>query len=516
MSRDRGRAVAGTAHQDRLEPVDLAQRPPIERVRQSFEHAVEMVERGISQRDYLAANYAMGRCRFHLAIHVDPAVQGPVRADEASEVDRLRALKARFERLRPLAPDGDEPSPAAQAEWLAKRGAPSAPEPATSRDEPRHGPATPVPSSSGAGAGEVVDAIGGPLFAHLRTREGLHQLFPPDPVYDQIEDTLGDLLNDPRFAAGFGIGAARGVYRAGNDLANAIPDTVRLIQELTASLIRSRAPLEWIAQKVDAIAAAPAALAADFVARWNASGSYERGSFRGEVTGYIVAQVAIMIATSGAGAAVAATGPYADVIQAARLLGDPIAVATMAGEIRVAAATAEAAQAVRAGGRAVDAASDLASEARVLTRERGPRPSLDGWMANKGTRLMSTSREQALRDLLDEAHGAGVVIHTDDEAQRLLDWAAAQEGVDRSSYHAVTIGDDIFVRPEHAENVRILREELIHVFQQRGGVSTAEIVEAEIAARLEMVRYRHRWGLTIDEVREMIREVRTMRRTGRY
>ena len=62
----------------------------------------------------------------------------------------------------------------------------------------------------------------------------------------------------------------------------------------------------------------------------------------------------------------------------------------------------------------------------------------------------------------------------------------------------------------------MLREELIHVFQQRAGISTAEIVDGEIVARLEMIRYRHRRGLTADEVREMIREVRIMRRTRRY
>jgi hypothetical protein len=108
------------------------------------------------------------------------------------------------------------------------------------------------------------------------------------------------------------------------------------------------------------------------------------------------------------------------------------------------------------------------------------------------------------------------VIQTDDEAQRLLDWAAGREGVPPENYHAVTSGDTIFVRPQHAENVRVLREELIHVFQQRAGAGTDQIVESEIEARLAMIRFRHTWAITNDEVREMIREVRQMRRTGRY
>lgn len=48
------------------------------------------------------------------------------------------------------------------------------------------------------------------------------------------------------------------------------------------------------------------------------------------------------------------------------------------------------------------------------------------------------------------------------------------------------------------------------------GASSAEIVEKEIEARLMMIRYRHKWGITADEIREMIQEVRMMRKTGRY
>lgn len=80
----------------------------------------------------------------------------------------------------------------------------------------------------------------------------------------------------------------------------------------------------------------------------------------------------------------------------------------------------------------------------------------------------------------------------------------------------MTIGDVIFVRPQYAENVRVLREELIHVFQQRGGMSVSDIVAQEIEARLMMIARRHQWSMTVDEVKEMIAEVRQMRKTGRY
>ena len=62
----------------------------------------------------------------------------------------------------------------------------------------------------------------------------------------------------------------------------------------------------------------------------------------------------------------------------------------------------------------------------------------------------------------------------------------------------------------------MLREELIHVFQQRGGMSVSDIVAQEIEARLMMIARRHQWSMTVDEVKEMIAEVRQMRKTGRY
>jgi hypothetical protein len=139
-------------------------------------------------------------------------------------------------------------------------------------------------------------------------------------------------------------------------------------------------------------------------------------------------------------------------------------------------------------------------------------------LASKATRLVHTPREVALRELLDEAQRAGVTIRADEEAQRLLDWAARAAGENPANYHAVTIGGDIFVRPQFADNVRVLREELIHVYQQSAGmeVSAQAVVGAEIEARLMMIARRHAWSMTNDEVREMIQEVRRMRATGRY
>ena len=82
------------------------------------------------------------------------------------------------------------------------------------------------------------------------------------------------------------------------------------------------------------------------------------------------------------------------------------------------------------------------------------------------------------------------------------------------NYRAATLGADIFVRPQYVGNIRILREELIHVQQQREGINS--VVEAEIQARELMIQARDRWGITDGNVQDMMREIEQMRQTGRY
>jgi hypothetical protein len=154
---------------------------------------------------------------------------------------------------------------------------------------------------------------------------------------------------------------------------------------------------------------------------------------------------------------------------------------------------------------------------KAVTRAaRTTRRADDVAMANKGKVPIYTPRERALREAFDDAAEQGIRIHSDDEAEALLDFMARRHGEAPENFHAVTLGDDIFIRRDHADNVRVLREEMIHVSQQRGGISTADVVQGEIDARLEIIANRHRWSITNDEVREMIQEVRKMRATGRY
>jgi hypothetical protein len=131
--------------------------------------------------------------------------------------------------------------------------------------------------------------------------------------------------------------------------------------------------------------------------------------------------------------------------------------------------------------------------------------------------MVTKPREQALKELLDQAKAGGIEIRADEEAQQYLDWCAKRAEAPPEAFHAVTLGDLIFVRPEHAASVRVLREELIHVEQQqRPPDEQPGPLEAEIEARLMMIHNRYQWGITQEEVQEMLEEVRKMKETGKY
>ena len=139
-------------------------------------------------------------------------------------------------------------------------------------------------------------------------------------------------------------------------------------------------------------------------------------------------------------------------------------------------------------------------------------------MFSKGEAVAARSRPEALNDVLNDIKKAGVEVRADQEAEEYLNYCARQHGMDPSKMHACTLGDDlIMVRAEHADNPRILREELIHTEQAKGGlVSSASVVDNEIAARQQMIENAEKWGITPDEVAEMQRDIEHMQTTGTY
>ncbi len=132
------------------------------------------------------------------------------------------------------------------------------------------------------------------------------------------------------------------------------------------------------------------------------------------------------------------------------------------------------------------------------------------------------ARAQALQDVYDEAERCGVQILTDadPEIKLYMDNAAKREGVPPEGMHAITLGDIILIRQQHAANVRVLREELIHTQQQREGFTVGPgrdtITAMELDARRQLLSNKDTWALTNEEVAEIEHEIATIQKRGRY
>ena len=342
-------------------------------------------------------------------------------------------------------------------------------------------------------------------------------------AWDAAKGSVGAVVDGAKYVAGLFVGLLDGAYNAVIDLFKGAVDMVEAVLEVVWNLVtgnpgRMREMASAWVEKMKAVWKHRGEIADEFLKKWNAELAWDRGLFHGEVLGLVIMTVLLILITMGEDAPAALSGiavrwpQLIKLLKTVDALGDVTTYLGAAAKVAklparaIAAVRRDAAKAERAASKAATSGAEAEQELAKLSTV----------MANKGSRLVHTPRAQALHELLEEARRASVVIHSDEEAQRLLDWAARTAGAEPHTFHAVTIGDDIFVRPEHLANVRVLREELIHVFQQRAGASSAEIVEKEIEARLMMIKYRHKWGITADEIREMIREVRTMRKTGRY
>ncbi|NKX90013.1 hypothetical protein HGA10_22230 [Nocardia coubleae] len=135
---------------------------------------------------------------------------------------------------------------------------------------------------------------------------------------------------------------------------------------------------------------------------------------------------------------------------------------------------------------------------------------------------VAADRQQALQDVLADIARDGIEVRSDQEADEYLNFCARMQGIAPEDMHAVTLGDLIMIRPEHATDVRILREEWIHTRQNAAGEVSAgadgggSIVDNEIEAREMIIANRDKWAITDEEVEEMKREIAQMRETGRY
>jgi len=139
-------------------------------------------------------------------------------------------------------------------------------------------------------------------------------------------------------------------------------------------------------------------------------------------------------------------------------------------------------------------------------------PRRPGVLASQsGEEPSAISREQALNDVRADIMRAGATVSSSPDDVAYLDSRERAYGLPPGSMTAVTIGNIIVVRPEHADDVVALREELIHVQQQQSGLGGSTSVDAlEIAARREMIEKAEQWGITREQVAMLNAEIESI------
>ncbi|WP_298261225.1 hypothetical protein [uncultured Litoreibacter sp.] len=129
----------------------------------------------------------------------------------------------------------------------------------------------------------------------------------------------------------------------------------------------------------------------------------------------------------------------------------------------------------------------------------------------------AATRAEGLQNIRKQIaeEGAEIVTDSDPEIKRLLDYNARQMGMDPADIHAATIGDNVLIREAYKDNPRILAEELAHVRQQTSGrVSSMNIDAMEIEAREFVIENAREFGVTLDEISEMTREITHIKNNG--
>ncbi len=140
-----------------------------------------------------------------------------------------------------------------------------------------------------------------------------------------VADSLGDAIEVVTYAAGFTAGMIEGAWSAIVDLFKGAAEMVEAIAKLLLHLVtgnpgRIRDMLMKWADKMRSAWERRGQIADEFMKKWNAPGGWDRGQFQGEVLGWVMMTVLIIVLTAGSGAAASAGSLAARFPQVVKLL----------------------------------------------------------------------------------------------------------------------------------------------------------------------------------------------------
>ena len=215
-------------------------------------------------------------------------------------------------------------------------------------------------------------------------------------VWDGASDAVTALADTGAYAGGFLVGVLEGGWGAIFDLFEGMVELIEMLWPIAKALTGDVAAIMAFARQLDALWTRRddilLAIASDFLDRWQADDSWDRGNFQGQFLGYVMMSAFIALATVGAGAAITAAGRFGSVMKLVRLVDAACDITTYVGPM------------VRASN-IPRQLLDKAARALGSTRRR---PGVDG--ASSGSGMGAHGRGS---DMPDGEHAAPGGLHRD-------------------------------------------------------------------------------------------------------
>jgi hypothetical protein len=176
--------------------------------------------------------------------------------------------------------------------------------------------------------------------ARLKASGVIHQASISKTLWDASAGAVEALLDDAQYLGGFAVGLLEGAWGALEDLLAGAVDLIRALWAVIKGIFTGFAELRALAGKLgDAWAKRrdlATAIANDFMKKWESKDDWRRGSFQGEVVGYLTMLMFLIYVTAGAGAAVAGGGRLGSFVKLVQVADAAGSVGTYARKLRAA------------------------------------------------------------------------------------------------------------------------------------------------------------------------------------
>jgi len=172
-------------------------------------------------------------------------------------------------------------------------------------------------------AGQALWIPSEPFVQQLKVRGVIDQASISKMLWDATAGALESAIDRAQYAGGFAVGLLEGAWGALADLLIGAVDVIKALWTVIKGVFTGFSELLELAGKLGAAwerrSDLLTAFATDFMAKWKDKDDWRRGSFQGEVVGYLTMLMFLVYVTAGAGAAVAGSGRFGSFVKVIQL-----------------------------------------------------------------------------------------------------------------------------------------------------------------------------------------------------